>query len=120
MIEADRAITGLLSLVRQRPDAVLISEEMPPYSAADLLPLFRKLGETPLIVLGTGDEGDEIEMLEAGADDYVRWPINRPLLVARVSAAIRRYRGGIRPAQILSFDDPHGPTGAFGGRTGVV
>lgn len=119
MIEADRAITGLLSLVHRRPDAVLISDEIPPSGAADLLPLFRKLGETPLIILGTGDEGEEIEMLEAGADDYVRWPISRPLLVARVSAAIRRYRG-VRPTQILSFDDPHGPTTVLGGRTGVA
>ncbi len=97
-----------------------MSDEIPPYGAADLLPLFRKLGETPLIVLGTGDEGDEIEMLEAGADDYVRWPINRSLLVARVSATIRRYRGGVRPTQILSFDDPHGPTTVLGGRSGVA
>lgn len=119
MIEADRAITGLLSLFERSWDAVLMSEELPPFGAEELLPLFRRLGETPLIVLGTGDEGDEIEMLEAGAGDYVRWPSSGPLLLARVSATIRRYRGGVRPAQILSFDDPHGPTTAHGARTGT-
>ncbi len=117
MIEADRPITGLLSLVHKSPDAVLMAEEIPPYDAADLLPLFRRLGDAPLIVLGTGDEGDEIEMLEAGADDYVRWPINRPLLVARVSAAIRRYRGGSKPGQLLKFGDPHSSPTALGGGT---
>jgi DNA-binding response OmpR family regulator len=97
-----------------------MAEELPPFGAADLLPLFRKLGETPLIILGTGDEGEEIEMLEAGADDYLRWPLNRPLLVARVSAAIRRYRSGPRPTQILSFDDRLGPKRALSGRTGAA
>lgn len=115
VIEADRAITGLLSLFERRPDAVLMSEELPPFGAEELLPLFRRLGETPLIVLGTGDEGEEIEMLDAGADDYVRWPSNRPLLVARVSAAIRRYQSAVKPAQILRFDDLHGSTTARAG-----
>jgi CheY-like chemotaxis protein len=45
----------------------------------------------PVVVLtGATDEKTEVEMIEAGADDYVRKPLDPVRFVARVKAALRR------------------------------
>jgi two-component system response regulator len=51
-------------------------------------------GGLPVVVLtGTTDPGAEIELMEQGADDYIRKPIDAPLFLTRVKAALRRARG---------------------------
>ncbi len=48
----------------------------------------------PVVVLtGSDDESAEIEVMEAGADDYIRKPIDPPRFLARVRAALRRAAG---------------------------
>jgi type IV pilus assembly protein PilB len=45
----------------------------------------------PLIVLTGSDEHDtEVRLMDAGADDYIRKPIDPPRFLARVKAALRR------------------------------
>jgi two-component system KDP operon response regulator KdpE len=45
----------------------------------------------PVVVLtGTLDENAEVEVMEAGADDYVRKPVDPPRFAARIRAALRR------------------------------
>ncbi len=45
----------------------------------------------PVIVLTGADEHDtEVELMDAGADDYIRKPIDPPRFIARVKAALRR------------------------------
>jgi type II secretory ATPase GspE/PulE/Tfp pilus assembly ATPase PilB-like protein/ActR/RegA family two-component response regulator len=45
----------------------------------------------PLIVLTGSDEYDtEVRLMDAGADDYIRKPIDPPRFLARVKAALRR------------------------------
>ncbi|MEP6620557.1 MAG: ATPase, T2SS/T4P/T4SS family [bacterium] len=45
----------------------------------------------PVIVLTGADEEDtEVRLMEAGADDYIRKPIDPPRFLARVKAALRR------------------------------
>ena len=45
----------------------------------------------PVIVLTGADEQDtEVEIMDAGADDYIRKPIDPPRFIARVKAALRR------------------------------
>jgi DNA-binding response OmpR family regulator len=36
------------------------------------------------------DDGAEIQLIEAGADDYVRKPVDPTRLVARIRATLRR------------------------------
>ncbi len=48
----------------------------------------------PVVVLtGTHDEASEIELMDAGADDYIRKPIDPPRFVSRIKAALRRAAG---------------------------
>ena len=45
----------------------------------------------PIIVLTGSDEYDtEVKLMDAGADDYIRKPIDPPRFLARVKAALRR------------------------------
>jgi DNA-binding response OmpR family regulator len=43
-----------------------------------------------IVVTGEFDEVLEMQLLEEGADDYVRKPFDARLLLARVEATIRR------------------------------
>jgi adenylate cyclase len=45
----------------------------------------------PVIVLTGSDEHDtEVRLMDAGADDYIRKPIDPPRFLARIKAALRR------------------------------
>ena len=48
----------------------------------------------PVIVLtGTTDQDAEIEVMEAGADDYIRKPLDPRKFMVRVKATLRRASG---------------------------
>ena len=48
----------------------------------------------PVIVLtGSSEHNSELEVMEAGADDYLRKPLDPPRLLARVKAVLRRVTG---------------------------
>jgi len=45
----------------------------------------------PIIVVTGSEQGDrESQLIEIGADDYIRKPVDPPRLVARVRGALRR------------------------------
>jgi DNA-binding response OmpR family regulator len=71
----------------------------------------RKITSAVLLVLFQAfKEDDVIEAIEAGADDYIHTPINSPLFVTRVRAALRRRlpaEAPIAPAHCGALDiDP--------------
>ncbi|HYV98903.1 MAG TPA: ATPase, T2SS/T4P/T4SS family [Gemmatimonadaceae bacterium] len=67
---------------------------MPNMTGAALLSAVRAsdaAGATPVIVLtGNEDNAEEVRLMDAGADDYIRKPIDPDRFVARVRAALRR------------------------------
>jgi len=74
--------------------AMVLDLDMPRLGGAEVLERVRHAKATaalPVIVLTGSESGDtEVEMMERGADDYVRKPIDGPRFVARVRAALRR------------------------------
>jgi DNA-binding response OmpR family regulator len=59
----------------------------------------RKVSDVPIIlVTALGDEPERVTGLELGADDYVTKPFSSAELLARIRAAVRRYRGLAGPA----------------------
>jgi len=80
--------------VGQHWDLVLSDMEMERIGGEQLLGLIRAQAHTaslPVIVLtGSADEIAEIRMIDAGANDYMRKPLDAPRLLARVKAALRR------------------------------
>ena len=75
-------------------DLILTDLDMPKLGGEALIASLRRTGRTaatPIIVLtGSSSDDTEISAMDAGADDYVRKPIDPPRLLARVRATLRR------------------------------
>ena len=73
------------------PDLVLLDLAMPGMDGATVCRRIREVSDTPVIVVsGERDEGAPVELLDIGADDYVRKPFRAEELLARVRAVSRR------------------------------
>jgi type IV pilus assembly protein PilB len=89
---------GEEALARLRGDTefalVVLDLEMPNVDGREVLERLRAMGATvPVVVLtGSPDPEDEYRLMEGGADDYLRKPLDPPRFVARVKAALRRAR----------------------------
>lgn len=74
-----------------RPDLVILDLGLPERDGLEVLQSLRGWTDIPVIVLSArGTEGDKVEALDAGADDYVAKPFGMGELLARVRAALRR------------------------------
>lgn len=74
--------------------AIILDILLPKMNGFDVCEDIRSKGiRTPIMMLTTkGTTDDEIDSLEAGADDFLRIPFIKTLLVARVNALVRRRR----------------------------
>jgi type II secretory ATPase GspE/PulE/Tfp pilus assembly ATPase PilB-like protein/ActR/RegA family two-component response regulator len=92
--EAGDGLEALDRLAQERFTLMVLDLDMPRMGGREVLHRVRADVATvalPVVVLtGTHDENAEIEVMEAGADDYVRKPIDPPRFAARVKAALRR------------------------------
>jgi len=99
---------GLRLALDERPELMLLDIMLPGIDGREICRLVRKEGiETPIIFLSArGEEGDKVEGLRLGADDYMTKPFGVKELVARVEAALRRARvreGTERPYEFGPF-----------------
>lgn len=74
-------------------DIILLDIMLPKRNGFSVCLDLRNAGvNTPLLMLTAKDgEMDEVEGLEVGADDYLRKPFERSILLARVQALLRRH-----------------------------
>lgn len=73
------------------PELVITDLSMPNLGGLDLCRRLRLVSQIPILVLSVkGDEKSKVEVLDAGADDYVTKPFSMEELLARVRAALRR------------------------------
>ena len=64
---------------------------MPKLNGWDVCREIRKISKVPIIMLtAKGDEQDELNGFEIGADEYISKPFSPKILVARVTALLRR------------------------------
>lgn len=91
---ASNADQAYQCLHKQRPDLILLDWMLPTTSGVALAAKLRRNANTrdiPIIMLtARGTEGDKIQGLEAGADDYVTKPFSPRELSARIRAVLRR------------------------------
>lgn len=89
--EAGDAAEGLNAVIKQKPDIVLLDLNLPDGNGLDVLKRIREFSEVPVIILSVKDkETDKIELLEAGADDYLTKPFGMGELLARIRVILRR------------------------------
>src|ERR1700740_678968 len=94
IVEAARGEEAL-SLVRTAPfDAVLLDINMPGMGGVEVCRQIRQEStRLPIVMLTVqGSEDRKVEALDAGADDYITKPFQLRELIARLKAAVRRYK----------------------------
>ena len=73
-------------------DLCLLDWEVPDMSGPEVLSSLKLKGNFPPTIFMTGRDAEEdvVQMIEAGADDYIVKPPNASVLIARVNALYRR------------------------------
>jgi DNA-binding response OmpR family regulator len=100
---AAQAVDGLRIATEERPDLVILDLGLPDIDGADTLRMMRTVSDVPVIVAtARRSEVDIINLLNAGADDYVTKPFSGGHLLARISAVLRRGRGAPEEAPSIT------------------
>jgi len=82
---------ALALLETLQPDVIVLDVMMPMIDGISLVPLLRRLTESPIVMLSArSDPQDKIAGLSAGAEDYVGKPFDLAEIAARLRAQLRR------------------------------
>lgn len=88
---ATTAHAALDAIARRPPDLLVLDLGLPDMHGAEVCRRLRETSTVPILVLSARQsEGDKVEALDAGADDYVTKPFGGEEFLARVRAAMRR------------------------------
>jgi two-component system KDP operon response regulator KdpE len=91
--EAADGSAGVDAAVSGRPDLVILDLGLPDMAGVDVCRSIRRSSAVPIIVLSARhSEHEKVDLLNAGADDYVTKPFSVLELAARVRAQLRRIR----------------------------
>lgn len=83
--------TALLALSTHHYDIVLLDLGLPDKDGVEIIKQFRTFSITPIIVISARSSAeDKIQVLDAGADDYLTKPFSVEELLARVRSTLRR------------------------------
>lgn len=108
--EADSG-DGISQIIQRSPGLIILGEDMPPLDTVELLPLTRRLTQSPIIVVGDGGETSVVKCLLQGADVYLSNPVNYRELHIRARSLYRDVtletngRSGTRTRYMLSEGD---------------
>lgn len=96
VVQTDNGSEALLLIRESRPDLVLLDIEMPGLDGFAVCRVLKQESVTrqiPVVMMSGNliQEKDLLEGFEGGADDYLVKPLALPLLVARITAVLRRY-----------------------------
>ncbi len=103
--EADTAQRGLIEAGTRKPDLVILDLGLPDKDGVSVIRDLRSWTDIPVIVLSARmQEGEKINALDSGADDYLTKPFSTGELMARIRVALRR-RGTADEASEFRFGD---------------
>jgi two-component system KDP operon response regulator KdpE len=89
--EAETMREGLIEAGTRKPDLVILDLGLPDGDGVQFVEDLRAWSAIPVIILSArSTEHDKIEVLDAGADDYLTKPFSVGELLARVRSLLRR------------------------------
>ncbi len=95
VVESDTMQHGLIEAGTRKPDMVILDLGLPDGDGRQFVTDLRTWSSMPVLVLSArAAEVDKIDVLDAGADDYLTKPFSVGELLARVRATLRRARRG--------------------------
>ena len=72
------------------PDLIILDLGLPDMDGVELIGAVRSWSQTPIVVVSARtQEGDKVQALDLGADDYITKPFGTSELLARVRTALR-------------------------------
>jgi two-component system, OmpR family, KDP operon response regulator KdpE len=99
MLVANTGEKAIQSVAEEQPDLVILEIFLP--GSMDGFELARRVREfsgIPLIILSSRNQTEDmLRGFEAGADDYITKPFNTKILLARLSAVLKRCQGAVMP-----------------------
>ncbi|MBX7156200.1 MAG: response regulator transcription factor [Candidatus Kapaibacterium sp.] len=82
--------SGLHAVANGSYDIIILDMNLPDMTGLDVLRAIRQHSNIPVVILSVmGEEQRKVELLEAGADDYLTKPFGTAELVARLKVAHR-------------------------------
>ena len=97
---ASTATEGVTAARDEPPGLIVLDLGLPDLDGVSVCRKLRDTTRVPIVVLSARQaERDKVQLLNAGADDYVTKPFSTPELVARVQAQLRR-------SQLYQTDSP--------------
>ncbi|MCC0632115.1 response regulator transcription factor [Clostridioides sp. ZZV15-6388] len=91
-ITADDGVEALTILKNTDIDLMILDIMMPYLDGFSVCRVSREMTDIPIIMLtAKGEEEDKLKGYEYGADDYITKPFSPKVLLAKVTALLRRY-----------------------------
>lgn len=99
--------SGLIDAGTSKPDLVILDLGLPDGEGTDFVRELRGWSQVPVLILSARSmETDKIDVLDAGADDYLTKPFSVGELLARVRALLRRgLRSPDRESAVVRFGE---------------
>ncbi|MGL4569553.1 MAG: response regulator transcription factor [Clostridium sp.] len=83
---------GAKKLMDSSFDLIILDLMLPDIDGFDLIPFFRSITKSPIIVVSAKDDDADLAIaLTLGADDYIKKPYSNTELKARIKANLRRF-----------------------------
>lgn len=99
--EAASGEAALACLAQEKPEVVLLDMNLPGMSGLETCRTIRETSDAAILAISVRDtERDKVQMLDAGADDYLTKPFSTGELLARIRAALRRLPSSDLPERL--------------------
>lgn len=104
--DAATAAEGIQKVAACKPNLIILDLGLPDKNGLEVLKEIRSWSKVPIIILTVSDdEVTKVNLLEAGADDYITKPFSIPELTARIQVALRHQQQEIETTPLFEFGE---------------
>jgi DNA-binding response OmpR family regulator len=104
IIQVASVVEGMVQEMAHDPALIVVAEETAPVRVDEVIALLRRLSKAPVIIVGGGDDSDELASLRGGGDYYLARPFRGAELSARARLLIQRAGSDVREIGLRSVD----------------